>query len=161
MGIARVPNALSIEAATRFNTCDETPTVLLKPGQPTNFIFANDINARRCTAGANDFALPTRRGTRIVTGPANTNINLPRDPSATESAHTQTAPPLLKVMRAKCLDCCAGKAGEVRNCTLDTCALWHYRMGRNPFTNRRGHASTLRPGAAHANDNSASTEDAC
>jgi hypothetical protein len=34
MGIARVPNALSIEAAKRFNTCDETPTVLLKPEQP-------------------------------------------------------------------------------------------------------------------------------
>jgi hypothetical protein len=61
MGIARVPNALSIEAATRFNTCDETPTVLLKPGRPTNFIFANDINARRCTAGANDFVLPNAK----------------------------------------------------------------------------------------------------
>jgi hypothetical protein len=47
-----------------------------------------------------------------VTGPANTHIHLPRDRSATESAHNQPAPPLLKVMRAKCLDCCAGKRAK-------------------------------------------------
>jgi hypothetical protein len=26
-------------------------------------------------------------------------------------------------------------------------------MGHNPFTNRKGNPATLRPGAAHANDN--------
>jgi hypothetical protein len=27
-------------------------------------------------------------------------------------------------------------------------------MGDNPFSNRKGHAESLLPGAAHANDNS-------
>lgn len=41
-----------------------------------------------------------------------------------------------KAMRAKCLDCCCGQAKEVRNCPIIDCALWAYRMGKNP--NRAG-----------------------
>lgn len=35
-----------------------------------------------------------------------------------------------KSIRAKCLDCCCGQQAEVRRCTVKTCALWRYRMGK-------------------------------
>lgn len=38
----------------------------------------------------------------------------------------------LKAMRAKCLDCCAGNAVEVRLCPSTDCALWYYRFGYKP-----------------------------
>jgi hypothetical protein len=41
--------------------------------------------------------------------------------------------PLLKVIRAKCLDCCCYVESEVRKCTATGCALWPYRMRKNPF----------------------------
>lgn len=44
--------------------------------------------------------------------------------------------PLLKVIREKCLDCCAGQHCEVRKCHITDCALWPYRMGKNPFHKR-------------------------
>jgi hypothetical protein len=43
--------------------------------------------------------------------------------------------PLLKVIRAKCLDCCCGSSVEVRECPIHACDLWPYRMGNNPFFN--------------------------
>ena len=46
--------------------------------------------------------------------------------------------PLLKVIRLKCLDCCAGQVSEVTRCTATGCALWPYRMATDPFTNRKG-----------------------
>jgi hypothetical protein len=52
--------------------------------------------------------------------------------------------PLLKVVRQKCLDCSAGQISEVRKCTCwNTCPLWPYRMGKNPFSNHKGNASAL------------------
>jgi hypothetical protein len=47
--------------------------------------------------------------------------------------------PVLKVIRAKCLDC-AQIASEVRRCTAVDCALWPYRMGTNPFRAERSKA---------------------
>ena len=44
----------------------------------------------------------------------------------------------VKVTRAFCVDCMAGNSAEVRRCTSVGCALWPYRMGRNPYTNRTG-----------------------
>ena len=41
--------------------------------------------------------------------------------------------PLLKAIRAKCLDCCAGQPGEIKRCTAIGCALWPYRMATDPF----------------------------
>jgi hypothetical protein len=43
--------------------------------------------------------------------------------------------PLSKIVRAKCLDC-AHTEGEVRKCTAVGCALWPYRMRKNPFSTR-------------------------
>jgi hypothetical protein len=53
--------------------------------------------------------------------------------------------PLLKVIRAKCLDCSAGSDVEVRRCTAVGCSLWPYRMGNDPFTNRKGNAARFAP----------------
>ena len=44
--------------------------------------------------------------------------------------------PLLKVIRAKCLDCCCGDRVEVKHCTVIHCDLHPYRMGKNPFFSR-------------------------
>lgn len=38
----------------------------------------------------------------------------------------------LKQIRKKCLDCCLEKKEEVRECMIKDCALYPYRMGRNP-----------------------------
>lgn len=38
----------------------------------------------------------------------------------------------MKSIRAKCLDCCAGSANEVRLCLVETCPLWSYRSGHRP-----------------------------
>ena len=35
-----------------------------------------------------------------------------------------------KAIRAKCLDCCCWQEAEVRLCTIKTCSLWRYRMGK-------------------------------
>src|SRR6266498_203730 len=64
-----------------------------------------------------------------------------RDPSEVSRELLEQAghgpSPLLKVLRAKCLDCCCcHNAAEVRRCTAVGCALWPYRLGKNPFSNR-------------------------
>ena len=38
----------------------------------------------------------------------------------------------VKAIREKCLDCCCGSANEVKLCTIERCALWPYRFGKNP-----------------------------
>ena len=42
----------------------------------------------------------------------------------------------LRAIRGKCLDCCCGNEKFVRECTITSCNLWPFRMGRNP--NRKG-----------------------
>jgi len=51
--------------------------------------------------------------------------------------------PIMKVIRAKCIDCCGDQPGEVAKCTAIDCDLWPYRMGKNPFTKRKGNAENL------------------
>ena len=41
--------------------------------------------------------------------------------------------PMLKIIREKCMDCCTNQTSEVRLCAYTDCALWPYRMGKNPF----------------------------
>lgn len=63
---------------------------------------------------------------------------------AEAAGHCKT--PLLAVIQAKCLECCAGEWNEVKTCHLTDCPNWPYRLGNNPFTSRTGHAPTLRTG---------------
>lgn len=51
--------------------------------------------------------------------------------------------PIMKVIRAHCIACCGGEPGEVRKCTSLDCDLWPYRMGKNPFSGRKGNAENL------------------
>ena len=41
-------------------------------------------------------------------------------------------PKPLRAIRLKCLDCTCHQETEIRECTIKTCALWPYRMGRYP-----------------------------
>lgn len=50
---------------------------------------------------------------------------------------TKTA--LLQTIRKHCLECCSGSYSDVENCTagpnaktLSQCALWIYRLGKDP-----------------------------
>lgn len=58
-----------------------------------------------------------------------------RDPSELTAEQFEAAghvrAPLLRVIRAKCMDCCCQQQTEVRKCTAVACALWPYRMGHN------------------------------
>jgi hypothetical protein len=45
--------------------------------------------------------------------------------------------PVLQAIRAKCLDCSANQIGEIRRCVAHRCALWPFRMGVDPFRQRR------------------------
>lgn len=38
----------------------------------------------------------------------------------------------LLAIRAKCLDCACDSDAEIRKCTLSTCALYPFRMGKRP-----------------------------
>ena len=40
----------------------------------------------------------------------------------------------LKAIRAKCLDCSVGDQKAVRECTIKSCPLWSYRLGKRPET---------------------------
>lgn len=39
-------------------------------------------------------------------------------------------------IRQYCIDCCCGSAYEVKNCAIDNCVLYPFRMGNNPFRKR-------------------------
>jgi hypothetical protein len=44
---------------------------------------------------------------------------------------------VLKTIREKCIDCCAGDVTEVRKCHLTDCALHPFRMAKDPNPSRR------------------------
>lgn len=49
-------------------------------------------------------------------------------------------PTPLRAIRAKCLDCSAGSAQEVLDCTFKDCPLHPYRSGRNPSRKGAGNS---------------------
>ena len=38
----------------------------------------------------------------------------------------------IKAIREKCKDCTGNQLHEIRECSITTCALWAYRMGKRP-----------------------------
>lgn len=38
----------------------------------------------------------------------------------------------LKAIRAKCLECSCGSPSEVKLCPMTDCALYEFRLGKNP-----------------------------
>jgi hypothetical protein len=49
--------------------------------------------------------------------------------------HSERNP--LKAIRLRCLDCCCGSASEVRKCAAVACPSWPFRLGVNPFREKR------------------------
>jgi hypothetical protein len=43
----------------------------------------------------------------------------------------------VKAIRAKCMDCSADQIAEIRECPIKSCALYPFRMGRNPYRTKR------------------------
>ena len=43
----------------------------------------------------------------------------------------------VKAIRKKCLECCCGQVKEVELCTVTDCALYPFRMGKNPYRRKR------------------------
>lgn len=54
----------------------------------------------------------------------------------------------VKAIRLKCLDCCNGSHDEVRACAIEKCALWAFRLGRNPYRSKREMTPEQREAAA-------------
>ena len=44
---------------------------------------------------------------------------------------------LLKAIRAKCMDCMCDQVNEIKLCPIDDCALYPFRMGKNPYRKKR------------------------
>ena len=43
---------------------------------------------------------------------------------------------VLRAIRLKCYDCSAYQINEVNNCSITTCPLYSFRLGKNPFLRR-------------------------
>lgn len=43
----------------------------------------------------------------------------------------------IRAIRKHCLDCCCGSSEEVKACTIETCYLFPFRQGKNPFRTKR------------------------
>lgn len=43
----------------------------------------------------------------------------------------------VKAIRAFCIDCCGGSSNEVKLCTAPHCALYPFRLGKNPYRTKR------------------------
>jgi hypothetical protein len=61
----------------------------------------------------------------------------PREVPAGILSRWHREPNPLKALRLRCLDCCCGSAPEVRKCTAVACPSWPFRLGVNPFREKR------------------------
>lgn len=43
----------------------------------------------------------------------------------------------VKAIREKCIDCCGGSTLEVKECTAESCPIYPFRFGKNPFRQKR------------------------
>ena len=43
----------------------------------------------------------------------------------------------LRALRERCIDCCCFQPAEVRRCVSVDCPSWPFRMGTNPFREKR------------------------
>jgi hypothetical protein len=58
----------------------------------------------------------------------------PRKMTQAELRHLGHEPKsVIQALRERCLDCCAGRADEVRKCMAVFCPAWPFRMGENPW----------------------------
>lgn len=50
----------------------------------------------------------------------------------------------IQAIRAKCLDCCCGQVNEVKLCPATGCALYPFRLGKNPNIKQREYTEEQR-----------------
>lgn len=43
----------------------------------------------------------------------------------------------VKAIREKCIDCCGGSTLEVKECTVESCPIYPFRLGKNPFRQKK------------------------
>ena len=55
----------------------------------------------------------------------------------TVSRNGQKVQTPLKAIRAKCIDCSGGSRLEVKHCPVTSCPLYPFRLGKNPFRQKR------------------------
>ncbi len=55
---------------------------------------------------------------------------------------TITSP--IKAIKAHCADCCCGSAHEVKLCPVKDCALYPFRLGKNPYRTKREYTEEQR-----------------
>jgi hypothetical protein len=53
--------------------------------------------------------------------------------SEDERSHRDSIRSPLKAIRAHCLECVCGSREEVRQCTDESCWLFPFRLGKNPY----------------------------
>lgn len=62
----------------------------------------------------------------------------PRNMTTTElKAIGQQPRTVMEALRARCIECCSGSAQEVRYCVAFKCPSWPFRMGKNPWVEKR------------------------
>ena len=54
------------------------------------------------------------------------------DKNDDKEVQKMTKTELLKLVRAKCLDCCCNQPGEVALCPIERCPLYTVRLGKDP-----------------------------
>ena len=80
---------------------------------------------------------PSEEARRDLLEASKEKADAPRQvsPSILSLYHGEKNP--LKAIRARCLDCCCQQPSEVRKCVSVTCPSWPFRMGTNPFRQKR------------------------
>ena len=61
----------------------------------------------------------------------------------------------MKAIRAKCLDCMCDQVNEIRLCPIEDCALYPFRLGKNPNIKREYTEEQRRAMTAHLHKKSA------
>jgi hypothetical protein len=68
---------------------------------------------------------------------------MPQDARPETGGAGQSAPTPLRALRQHCVECCNGNFAEVRACAAQSCALWLFRLGRNPTAAERAAVADL------------------
>jgi hypothetical protein len=84
------------------------------------------------------YSNPERYAVALEEGSEGTQGRDPRQMTLEELESVGHPPrPLREAIREKCLDCSGGSIKEIRLCTAVACALWPFRMNKNPFHTRK------------------------
>ena len=136
----------------RGREAEEVPSFRGKAGSNTDRIPPTPSAAARSALGSCSM-IPFRRKATATVSPPRASVGEPSAAVGTEPGadgqpigrdprrmnieelralgHIPMSPQ--SALRARCLDCCAGSADEVRKCIAVRCASWPFRMGVNPW----------------------------